>query len=98
MTGFALLWGRNPGKFIDRVEHAILCCGTADNAFAAEIIPNLSVVLASLLEQSRRTARKIFHGDMRHGAAQFGEGLLFEVETPRVLWREVRFDSQRRDD
>src|SRR5260370_35495185 len=95
MSGLALPRGANARQLIDRVEYAIRRCGAADDALAAEIIPNLSVMLARLLEQSGGTPGNILHGDIRHGAAKLGKGLLFEVEAPRVFWREMRLDSQR---
>ena len=59
MTGFALLRRLNPGEFVDRIEHTIRRCSAADDTFPAEIVPNLSVMLAGLLEQSGRSAGNV---------------------------------------
>ena len=41
----------------------------ANDALAAEIVPNLSVMFARLLEQSGRAAGNILDGHVAHGAA-----------------------------
>src|SRR5258708_27665146 len=43
---FAVLGRPNAGELIDGIEHSIGRGGAADRAFSAELVPNLSVMLA----------------------------------------------------
>src|SRR2546421_11468308 len=94
----ALLRGLYPGKLINRIENGVRRCGAADSALSAEIVPNLSVMLLGLFKQAGAGAGHVFQGHVGHGAPEFRECLLFEVETARVLGREMHVNVQRSRD
>ena len=86
------------GKIVNRLEHAFGGRGAAHLAAPAELVPDFAVMRARLLEQADRRRGDVAHLDSRHHAPKLGDRLPIEIRAPRILWREMGLDAQRRVD
>src|SRR5947199_407051 len=60
-----------------------------------ELVPDLAVVRARLLEQPDRRRRDVSHLDARHHPTELRDRLVVEIDAAGILRRQMRFDAQR---
>src|SRR5262245_639307 len=87
---------RRAGELEDGLEHAVRRRQAAHGALAAELVPDLAVVRRRLLEEPRRRGGDVLYLQPRHHAPELRERVPLEIDAPRILGREVRFDPERR--
>ena len=95
LGGVAFDRHRQARELVDGFEHAFGRRHARDHLAAVELVPDFSVVLAVLLEESDRRRRDVLHLQLRHDAPKLRQRAVLEVRAPRILGRQVRLDVQR---
>src|SRR5256885_4945838 len=82
---------RDTGEVVDRLENAFGGREMAHRLPAAEVVLDLAVMRARLLEQTDRCRRDVPHFRARQHAAQLRERPLLEIGAARILGGQMRF-------
>src|SRR4051812_29655906 len=85
---------RHARRTINSLKHDLLRSRTAHHSLAAELIPDLAVMLIAGAEQTRPARADILHSNLRDDASQFAQDISLVIHQSRIFRRQVDGNMQ----